>query len=97
MPNQSKSLNEQESSGITGPIEAMWQHWLANYALEGIDDTNREAVRYCFYCAAVSTYNAILQSFREDASMNLMVMLTGAMKQNFEEFFQTSSIGQTLN
>lgn len=89
MGNQDPSPNGAASPGsTTGPIELMWENWLeANRAILDINENNVLAVKYCFYCAAVQVYNALVQSMHVDLTLKTTSVLSEAMRLDLNHYF----------
>lgn len=64
----------------------MWDNYVKNCGLK-IGPIETIQLKLCFYLAAVSVYNTILECIRRDESLVLLTEVTAAMKKDFDQYF----------
>lgn len=73
--------------GTTGPIEQMFQYFLETAEVPVHGNEMREIYKRIFYIAAMQVYNTMLSAMRADSELNVMVMVTNAMRIDLNQYF----------
>lgn len=90
MSNQEQSPQPPALNGFNlfGPVNQAWMAWLASNKERLAPTPEAElALKYCFYCAAVHSYNELINAMRADKNMQTFVMVSSNMKLDFDMYF----------